>query len=129
MAHRLVVLPKTERARLAGLARQSRCRTSTFSKSRPCQWDPFTTLSAAGYSYGDAGTWALVADCLESEISIYTIALDKPPGAWAYVLFLPPTDTWRGVYMKFEVTGPGLHGRSFHHPEHPTLDVESDDVT
>jgi len=124
MAHRLIALPRLERARLAGLARQSRCRTSTFSRSRPCQWDPFTTLSDRGYSYTDAGAWALVADCLESELPIYTINLERPPGASAYVFFLPPTRTWRGVYMKFEVTGPGLYGRSFHHPERPTLDVE-----
>jgi len=68
----------------------------------------------------------LIADCLVSELPIYTIDLDKPPGAWAYVFFLPPTSKWRGVYMKFEVAGPGLYGRSFHHPEHPTLDVEID---
>jgi len=68
----------------------------------------------------------LIADCLNSELPIYTTDLDKPPGAWAYVFFLPPTKTWRGVYMKFEVTAPGLYGRSFHHPEHPTLDVEID---
>jgi hypothetical protein len=126
MAHRVIVLSRLERARLAGLARQSRCRISTFSKSRPCQWDPVTTHSERGYSYSDAGAWALIADCLVSELPIYTIDVGKPPGAWAYVFFLPPTSKWRGVYMKFEVTGPGLYGRSFHHPEHPTLDVEID---
>lgn len=125
MAHRLVVVSKLERARLAGLARQAKCRTSAFSQHRPCQWDPFNTLSDGGYSYTDAGAWAALADYLESDAPIYTTSLDKPPGAWAYVLFLAPTKLWRGIYMKFEVTGPGLHGRSFHHPENPTLDIEA----
>lgn len=124
MAHRLIVLTKLERTRLAGLARQSRCRTSAFSKLRPCEWDPFKTFSPRGYSYGDAGAWGLAAELLESQVPLYTISLEKPPGASAYVLFLPPTKEWRGIYIKIEVTGPGLYGRSFHHPKFDVLEIE-----
>jgi hypothetical protein len=124
MAHRLVVLSQQERIRLAGLAAQARCRKSAFTMQRPCEWDPDHTYSRANYSYTPAGAWAFLCELLLSEIPIYLTTLDKPPGASAYVFFLPPEKNWPGIYIKFEIAGPGLYGRSFHHPKFDVLELE-----
>lgn len=76
------------------------------------------------YNFTGPGSWAFLADYLESNGDIYSITLDKPPDRIAYVIFLPPTTVWRGLYVKFELAGPGLYGRSFHHPKHPVLVTE-----
>lgn len=126
MVHRRVIVPLVERRRWAGLARNPRCRSSRHTAERPCEWFPEGTATQLNpaYNFTGPGSWAFLADYLESSGDIYTITLEKPPGRIAYVIFLPPTAVWRGLYIKFEAAGPGLYGRSFHHPKHPALVIE-----
>jgi hypothetical protein len=126
MAHRLVIVAELERKRLAGLARKPGCRLSRHIPERPCDWNPEGTASVSNpdFQFTRPGAWAFIAEHLESGADVYATRLDKPPGRLAYVIFIPPTDAWRGLYVKFEVAGPGLYGRSFHHPTHPTLEME-----
>jgi hypothetical protein len=126
MAHRLISISLVERRRLAGLARNPRCRQSKHTPQRPCEWNPMGTATPTDptYCFTGPGAWAFIAEYLESTGDIYSIALDKPPNGIGYVIFLPATPVWRGLYAKFEVAGVGLYGRSFHHPLHLTLDIE-----
>jgi hypothetical protein len=71
--------------------------------------------------YTDPGSWALLADLVDQGEPIYETLLEKPPGMAGLVVFRPPTATWHGIYIKFELISPGIHGRSFHAPIHPTL--------
>jgi hypothetical protein len=115
-----------ERRRWAGLARNPKCRLSKHTSARPCTWDPEGTSTPRDptYSFTGPGAWAFIAEHLESGGDVYAISLELPPGGVGYVIFFPPTGTWRGLYTKFELAGPGLYGRSFHHPEHPTIEIE-----
>jgi hypothetical protein len=123
MTHRLVDISLQERKRVAGLARSPKCRISASSAQRPCRWDPAATLSEGGFSHTHPGAWARIAEHLESGGQVYATELDRPPGLTAYVIFLEPTQRWRGIYIKFELTHPGIYGRSFHHPDHPVLEI------
>lgn len=124
MTHRLVVVSAEERRRIAGLARNRGCRTSTYTVARPCDWRPHQTDSQLdpAYPFTDAGAWDFIATHVESGGELYLTELQQPKGRNAYVIFVPPSQRWRGLYIKFELTHPGLWGRSFHHPEHPTLE-------
>jgi hypothetical protein len=124
MAHRLVVVSAEERKRIAGLARKPRCRHSEYSPGRPCDWRPHLTDSHIDptYRFTPAGAWEFIAAHLEAGGDLYLTELKRPKGRYAYVIFIPPAPTWRGVYIKFELTHPGIYGRSFHHPEHPALE-------
>ena len=129
MGHRLVTMSVVERRRLAGLARNPRCRLTKHTPQRPCEWNPEGTASARDpdYPFTAPGAWAFIAEHLEAGRDIYSIPLDRPPDGIGLVIFLPPVPRWRGLYVKFEVAGPGLYGRSFHHPAHPTLDIDEDE--
>src|SRR3569833_11857 len=125
MTHRLVQVSVEERKRMAGLARNPKCRFSQFSPGRPCDWRPHHTdlRQDPAYRFTAPGAWEFIAVHVESGGDLYVSELQKPKGRLAYVIFVPPSSSWRGVYIKFELTHPGLYGRSFHHPEHPKLDV------
>jgi hypothetical protein len=114
MTHMVVDILPQERKRVAGLARNPRCRINASSALRPCKWDPAATLSEGGFSHTNPGAWARIAEHLENGGRVYVTDLDSPPGLTAYVIFLEPTQTWRGLYIKFELTHPGIYGRSFH---------------
>jgi hypothetical protein len=124
MTHRLVLVSVEERRRIAGLARKTKCRHSGYSPGRPCDWRPHLTDSQRdpAYRFTQEGGWEFIAAHVESGGDMYLTELQKPKGRSAYVIFIPPAPDWRGVYIKFELTHPGLYGRSFHHPEYPTLD-------
>ena len=111
--------------RIVGLARNPRRRSSEFSAGRPCDWRPHLTDSRLdpAYRFTPAGAWEFIAAHVEAGGDLYLTELQKPKGRLAYVIFIAPSSSWRGVYVKFEITHPGLYGRSFHHPERPTLEV------
>jgi hypothetical protein len=123
MTHKAVDISPEERKRIAGLARNPKCRINAFSARRPCRWDPAGTLSESGFSFTNPGAWACLADHVEGGGQVYVTELDSPPGLTALVIFLPPIGKWRGIYIKFELTHPGIYGRSFHHPDHPVLEI------
>jgi hypothetical protein len=77
-------------------------------------------------SHTDPGAWDRIASYLETGGQLYETDLDTPRGLTAFVIFLPPTENWRGLYIKFELTHPGIYGRSFHHPDHPTLEISTE---
>lgn len=125
MEHRTASLDQTERRRIAGLARNPKCRDREFQIGRPTVWQPVHTTSEAGFPFTEPGAWDFIATHIESGGVVYTIELDKPPGARGYVIFYPPVGKWRGLYIKFELKGRGIYGRSFHHPDFPTIKVET----
>src|SRR5579859_196043 len=99
MAHRLVTLPVLERRRLAGLARNPSCRISKHTRERPCEWNPMGTATPADpdYCFTVPGAWAFLAEHLESGADVYTILLEQPSDRLGYVIFCPPTATWKGL--------------------------------
>lgn len=102
------------RKRLALLCRSGRKRTSIFTKKRPNRWSP-TSICRPGSidPFTEAGAWEFVADCLDSGVDIEVITLDKPPDKTGYVM-LVPCDHGEEIYIKLEIVGDMVVGRSFH---------------
>jgi hypothetical protein len=125
--HELVEISVEERRRIAGLARNPSKRiVSRGDRERPTRWYPEQVEFAPGFSYSGPGAWDRIASHIESGGPVYKTPLKHPPNVWGYVIFDPPTETSRGLYAKFELTKPGICGRSFHSPDHPTLDKAED---
>lgn len=102
------------RKRLTLLCRSSRKRTSIFTKKRPNRWSP-TSICRPGSidPFTEAGAWEFVAICLEDGVEIEVITLDKPPDKIGYVM-LVPGDHGEDIYIKLEIVGDKVVGRSFH---------------
>ncbi len=77
----------------------------------------------SGLPFTPAGAWAFAADLLESQHPIAEVALRKPAGCMAYVMKADGGQRRPLIYIKLELRGDHVHGRSFHYDE-PECDDE-----
>ena len=61
-----------------------------------------------------AGAWHFIVELLEAGQDVEQIVLDMPPGATGYVLVVPGAENNSEIYIKLELVGNTVHGRSFH---------------
>lgn len=102
------------RERLVMLCGSARKRTSVFTRKRPNKWSP-TSLCGPGSiePFTEAGAWDFIVCCLQDGIHIEAIPLDKPPGKIGHVMLIPGNHG-EYIYIKLEIVGEMVFGRSFH---------------
>ena len=108
------------RRQLALLARRRRARTSAFDPSAPTDWRPTQIRRAeGGFSpyFTDAAAWELIADKLEQGHEVEVVELHKPPGAKGYVMKIDLGPDVPTLYVKLQLRGRQVVGRSFHYSE------------
>jgi hypothetical protein len=111
-------IPAEVRAELVRRARDKRRRTAEFSAHSPCEWRPWEVLHPdSGLPFTDAGAWNFVAELLESGHDASTVTLRKPPGKEAYEILAAGHRSGPNIYIKLTLSGPFVHGRSFHNSE------------
>jgi hypothetical protein len=114
------VVPERERQirqQLASLARQPSKRVTEFSVEQPTEWQPYAVRNPEwpDLFFSDASAWALIADHLESGVSIQEVDLEKPQGKKGYVLLIQVGPV-HVVYVKLQLGAAGkIIGRSFHY--------------
>jgi hypothetical protein len=102
------------RKRLIAFAQSKRTRRVEFTPQSPSRWQPRQfTDPRSGQAFTDEGAWEYVVQNLEAGIPIQEKILDKPPGAKGYVLYLPGANSSM-IYVKLQVCGDHVKGRSFH---------------
>lgn len=102
---------------LALLARSPRTRRVGRPPKRPSHWSPFTVPNPEapfGLHFTDASAWHFIADRLERGEHVETIEMDRPEGATGYVMKLELRPVSPKLYIKLELTGSKVIGRSFH---------------
>jgi hypothetical protein len=95
----------------------------------PTRWQPTqVTDPSTRQAFTEDGAWQYIANQLEAGVPIETIILDKPPGRTGYVLKLPGVSVVV-IYVKLQLCGDHVRGRSFHLSDKPTkiLDARRDD--
>lgn len=105
------------RAELARNCLRSRCRTAEFSRSRPTKWSPSTIIDPRDPEkrcFTDNTAWDYIAERLQALEPVEVITLDLPAGKKGYVMKIPQPDG-QILYIKLQLTPPGIVGRSFHH--------------
>jgi hypothetical protein len=65
--------------------------------------------------FTEDAAWEYVAECIEADAEIEAIDLDIPPGKKGYVLSLPSHDRATPIYVKLQLGGDCVIGRSFHY--------------
>jgi hypothetical protein len=99
------------------LARRKKSRIVSFCREAPIDWRPGTVTNPTdGQPFTEAGAWELIASLLESGEPLTSVDLQHPPGKKGFVM--TPCIAGREVYIKFQLGGGIIIGRSFHYSIH-----------
>ena len=108
------------RRRLASFARSRHTRTRVFRPDRPCDWQATAITDPRSREvFTEDGAWQYVAEAIEAGVEIEVIELQQPPGKKGYVMNLASTDPKRPIYVKLQLGGSNVIGRSFHYTTRP----------
>lgn len=109
------------RRQIAQLARQKRCRISTWTPEIPTEWRPQTVRDANDDFFTDAGAWHLVADLVEADQPMRMVPLRNPPGKSAFEMTVRLAPNRPEIYIKVRLGSPPgsgkamIFGYSFHY--------------
>ena len=109
------------RRQLVSLARSPRARKSHFSPSQPTDWRPGQVRNPDGVLdmyFTSLTAWELIATRLEEGEEVEVIELRKPKGAKGYVMRINLGAEVPVLYVKLQMRGGVIFGRSFHYTEH-----------
>ena len=109
------------RQQLVVLARRSRARITEFRRDRPTEWRPQQVRNPEGViasHFSDAEAWELIASLLERGHPVEVVELRHPPGATGYVMMVDLGVHDPPIYVKLQLGGGRIIGRSFHYSEH-----------
>ncbi len=100
-------------------ARMAR-RRSTRALGWPRDWNPGGVCDPRQDQtvFTEAGAWEFIADLLDDGCEVETKLLDSPPGGKGYVILTSGGAGKPDVYIKFQVIGNRIFGRSFHYTHH-----------
>jgi hypothetical protein len=111
-----VGVPDETRNRLATWACSRRTRTREFRSDRPCDWRATgMTDPRSGEIFTEDGAWEYAAEMIRSGVDIEIVELDHPPGKKGYVMLIPSHDPTTAIYVKLQLGGDCVIGRSFHY--------------
>jgi hypothetical protein len=82
----------------------------------PCDWQPTTvTNPTVGMPFTDIDAWRFIAELAESGHPMEEIMLDQPKGAKGYVMIVELEVNTPNLYIKVQLKGGKIFGRSFHY--------------
>lgn len=109
------------RRQLVSLARSPRARKSQFNPSQPTDWRPGQVRNPDGVLdmyFTSLTAWDLIATRLEEGEEVDVIELRQPKGAKGYVMRIDLGPEVPKLYVKLQMRGGVIFGRSFHYTEH-----------
>lgn len=108
------------RRQLIMLARNSRTRSSEFTKRRPTKWRPNEVRNPEGVLdryFTENTAWELIATRLKRGQEVTAIELDQPKGKMGYVMLIDLEPNVRCLYVKLQLGSGVVFGRSFHYSD------------
>lgn len=108
------------RRQLIVLARNSRTRSSEFTKRRPTEWRPNEVRNPEGVLdryFTEKTAWELIATRLDRGQEVTAIELHQPKGKMGYVMLIDLEPNVRCLYVKLELGSGKVFGRSFHYSD------------
>lgn len=109
------------RRQLVHLARRPSARRSAFSLNQPTEWCPNQVLNPDGVfdsCFTSLTAWEFIATRLEEGEEVEVIELRHPKGAKGYVLRIDLGPKFPRLYVKLQMRGGVIFGRSFHYSEY-----------
>ena len=98
------------------MARRRDARFVPRSPAMPCDWRPWEVLRPeTGMFFTDIGAWHFIAELAEAGHLMEEIILDKPRGERGYVMIVEFGPCVPDLYIKVQIKGGKIFGRSFHY--------------
>jgi hypothetical protein len=72
-----------------------------------------------GEIFTEDGAWEYVAEQIIAGVKIEIVELDHPPGKKGYAMLIPSHDHTMPIYVKLQLGGDCVIGRSFHYSTKP----------
>jgi hypothetical protein len=114
------------RHELAKLCSSKKTRDSAWTRERPTDWRPMQVKDPrSGAEFTPAGAWDFVVELLEGGAPLREMSLEKPPGKTGWVLVVDGVKGEPQIYIKLQLVGGMVVGRSFHNSEYPKKEAES----
>jgi hypothetical protein len=89
-----------------------------YTPQRPCDWRATSiTDPRSNEAFTEVGAWEYVAESLLRGVDVELIELRVPPGKTGYVMLLPSCRPETPIYVKLQISGKFVVGRSFHYSE------------
>ena len=111
---------KEIRRLIALLARRKSARIVPRSPEMPCRWQPTTvTNPETDMPFDDISAWHKIADLAEEGCPLEEVVLEQPQGEKAYVMIVPLNPALPNLYIKVQMKGQYIFGRSFHYSNRP----------
>ena len=102
------------------LARRKGSRIVPRSPQMPCHWVPTTvTNPEVDMPFDDISAWHKIADLAEEGCPLEEVTLEQPQGEKAYVMIIQLDPALPNLYIKVQVKGQFIFGRSFHYSDRP----------
>lgn len=86
-----------------------------FTEERPCVWTPEDVWDEYDLPFTPEGAWQFIANRAENGEEICEIEVRKPPGERAYVMLCSIQGGSTRIYIKVQILGEKILGRSFHY--------------
>ena len=102
------------------LIRRKRWKTA-FTRERPTKWHPRSVsnpTSGIETEFTDTTAWSFIASRLAAGDAAEVVDLQKPPGKKAVVMNIDLGSGLPKLYVKLELSGAFVYGRSFHYSDH-----------
>jgi hypothetical protein len=81
----------------------------------PCDWQPLTVVNPdSDLPFTEERAWHYIAELAESGHAIQQIVMKQPPGDRGYVMVVSLHSNSPDLYIKVQVKGGRIFGRSFH---------------
>jgi hypothetical protein len=104
------------RGDIARMARRKDARIVPRSPEMPCDWNPTTVFNPeVGMYFTDNSAWHYIADLAEAKHPIEEITLNQPEGEKGYVMVVKLETSAPDLYIKVQLKGGKIFGRSFHY--------------
>lgn len=102
------------RQELLRLCKESRSRTSVFSRKAPTHWVPWELYDPqTGEAFTADGAWVFIERALADGCLLQSIELDRPKGKTGYWFHGEDARGTR-IYIKLQLGSGMIIGRSFH---------------
>ena len=92
--------------------------TDAWSKERPVDWNPGKVMnpySDIGMEFTHESCWDFIGQLLLEGHPIEVVPLKKPQGEKGYVMIFQTKPGYSDIYIKLQIAGDTLVGRSFHY--------------
>ena len=109
-----MTIPDSKRNELIRLSGSRRTRTNVFTNKRPTKWNPYEVVRPGTCeTFTPESAWDYVAELLVAGTRVDQMELKQPDGCVGYVMIVPGSGN-EEIYVKLELAGGKVVGRSFH---------------